>query len=326
MRISDLILPAQEDRITSSLRENPRLLGQMVFSPRPVLVEGQTDSAALAIAVSRLHPANPEVPSQTDFVVCGGCNTLALWFEIAQKMRIDFRAVADLDALFVPDIQRVMDNSGNVRDRIATQFMEASPTIRSSLAPISQAIGKEAAGELSPRLKADWLARRLKQAEGAANSAQDIDYASQRTKALLDILRQNGLWLLHEGTLEDLLAIQVKDVPHARDAASIPGAIDEVARWAAFEFDLHGDVGDFLRSACENIAQRIQFYVGRSPNAGINQILQAVRPGDHRLVDIVQLDEDKYRITVKGLEEFAGYWLEFSRATAPLDMKLSPPH
>ena len=271
IRMSDLVLSVQEERITSSLRENPQLVSQLVFSPRPVLVEGPTDSTALSVAISRLYPDNPEVPSQTDFVVCGGCTKLALWFEIARNMKIDFRAVADLDALFVADIQRVMDGTGNVRDSIANQFMEPSPAIRSALAPISHAIGQAISGESSPRRKADWLAKRL------ADNPEE--YVSQRAETLLSILQENNIWLYRQGTLEDVLGTDEKDVPHARDAASAAGRLDEVAEWAAFQFDLHGDISEFLRSTVESIAQNIQSYLGLSPDAGIDRLKQAMRPG-----------------------------------------------
>ena len=190
IRMSDLVLSAQEARITSSVRENPQLVSQLVFSPRPVLVEGPTDSTALSVAISRLYPDNPEVPSQTDFVVCGGCTELALWFEIARKMDIDFRAVADLDALFVADIQRVMDGSETVRDNIANQFMEPSTAIKSALAPISQAIRQTISGESSPRSKAEWLAKRL--AEDPKNDGPK-NYVLQRAETILTILQKRSL-------------------------------------------------------------------------------------------------------------------------------------
>jgi AAA domain, putative AbiEii toxin, Type IV TA system len=324
VRVSDLVLPAQTERINSSFRDNPRLLGQLVFSPRPVLVEGPTDSAALAVAVSRLYPANPEVPSQTDFVVCGGCTQLALWFEIARKMGIDFRAVADLDALFVPDVQRVMDCVADVGDSIAEQFKEPSTSIKTALAPISQEIGQSGTTVSTPQSKAKWLAERLENTSSSAGG-QLRDYVAARAQTILSILRDNGLWLFYQGTLEDVLDITVKDIPHARAAASRPGSIDEVANWAAFEFDLHGDVADFLRSEIERIAQTVQLYLGRSPHASMVQISAAMRPGDHRLVDIAKVNDGEYRITVKGVKEFSGYWVEFSRETAPAGMTLKQP-
>ena len=91
-------------------------------------------------------------------------------------MDIDFRAVADLDALFVADIQRVMDGSETVRDNIANQFMEPSTAIKSALAPISQAIRQTILGESSPRSKAEWLAKRL--AEDPETTALNGTYYS----------------------------------------------------------------------------------------------------------------------------------------------------
>jgi hypothetical protein len=113
-------------------------------------------------------------------------------------------------------------------------------------------------------------------------------------------------------------------VPHAREAASAPGPLDEVAEWAAFQLDLHGDISEFLRLTVERIAQNIQSYLGLSPDAGLDRLKQAMRPGDSQVVDIAELDGRKLRITVKQPDEFAGYWLEFSRDTAPNQMDLNP--
>jgi energy-coupling factor transporter ATP-binding protein EcfA2 len=323
IRVSDLVLQAQFERVNASLRENPTLIGQLVFSPRPVLVEGLTDSAALSVAISRLYSDNPEVPSQTDFVVCGGCSKLALWFEIARKMRIDVRAVADLDALFNSDIQRAMDGEQGVRDSIAAQFMESSPAIKNALAPISQKMGEYITGETNPRSKAGWLAERL--AEFDMPTTDVKDFVAQRATTLLEILKDNSLWLHRHGALENVLDVDTKDVPHAREGAGIPGPIDEVAEWAAFQFDLRGDISDFLRSAVERIAQGVQAFLGLSPTASTERIAQSFRPGDKELVDIVRTKADTFRLTVKQPEEFVGHWIEFSRGTAPNDMNLNPP-
>lgn len=108
LALSDCVAPGTEERVTSSLSEYPELVSKLVFSPRPVLVEGPTDVAGLTVTLKRTEP--PEVVAQTDFVPCGGSSEVALWFEIATRAGMDVRAVADLDACLTPEIQRVMDS------------------------------------------------------------------------------------------------------------------------------------------------------------------------------------------------------------------------
>ena len=55
----------------------------------------------------------------------------------------------------------------------------------------------------------------------------------------------------------------------------------------------------------ERIAQNIQSYLGLSPDAGLDRLKQAMRPGDSQVVDIAELDGRKLRITVKQPDEFA---------------------
>lgn len=45
-----------QDRITASFRKNPQLLSQLAFAPRPVLVEGPHDVAAVSAALARTNP------------------------------------------------------------------------------------------------------------------------------------------------------------------------------------------------------------------------------------------------------------------------------
>ncbi len=47
VRLSDAMLDEQANRVSASLAANPTLVSDLVFSPRPVLVEGPTDAAAL---------------------------------------------------------------------------------------------------------------------------------------------------------------------------------------------------------------------------------------------------------------------------------------
>lgn len=50
------VLGAQKDRVTASLQGNPQLVSQLVFSPRPVLVEGPHDVAAFTVSLGRTQP------------------------------------------------------------------------------------------------------------------------------------------------------------------------------------------------------------------------------------------------------------------------------
>lgn len=82
--VSCHLTPHDAERVTVTLRHNPQLVSNLMFSPRPVLVEGVHDVAALTAVLLRTLP--PEVIAQTDLIECGGSGAVALWFEISRRL------------------------------------------------------------------------------------------------------------------------------------------------------------------------------------------------------------------------------------------------
>jgi hypothetical protein len=282
-----------------------------MFSPRPVLVEGITDVTALATALARTAPA--EVVAQTDFVECGGSGLVAMWFEIGTKLGIDLKAVADLDAIFTGDVQRAMDARTDVTDAYRRDLLVEPPRTRDALTPLRQEMDR-AHIEPNERARALWMAAEIDEGSG---------HAARRDK-LLSIWRDAGLWLHPQGTLENVLGISQKGTAPARAAAQIPGPIDDVALWCAFQLDPLGDVEALLNAAVERIAHEIMEVLRLNPEAIITAPVGTRSISDARIVAVQPRNDGRYRITVLAPQPFAGYWLEFSRNTPSNDLKLQP--
>lgn len=124
--LSAHVRPGDGPRVTASLQQNPQLVSQLVFSPRPVLVEGVHDVAALTVTLGRTQPA--EVVAQTELIECGGSGGVALWSELARAAGLDVRAVADLDAALAPEVQRVMDAAPDVVAAYRRELAAEPPT------------------------------------------------------------------------------------------------------------------------------------------------------------------------------------------------------
>jgi len=291
------------------MQENPELVSQLVFSPRPVLVEGPSDVAALGTALARSQP--PEVVAQTDLVSCGGSQGVALWFEVARKLDLPVRAVADLDAVFDPAIQRCMDTDDAVRKRYQQDLSAEPPKTRRVLTPISEELGRRGTSN-DPRSRADAL--------------QDLDggHASRRDR-LLAIWVEAGLWLHPQGRLEQVLGIDSKGVGPAREAASRIGPIDDVAAWAAFSIDTLADVEALLGVEVERIAHAIVESLRLDPTLRVSAPLGATAEADARLVDVRPSGNGEHMIIVRAPTQFAGYWLTFTRASSPDSLVLKPP-
>lgn len=312
MALSRHVPSGQEARVTASLRNNPQLISQLVFSPRPVLVEGIHDVAALTVALNRTQP--PEVVAQTDLIECGGSGGVALWFEIARAASLDVRAVADLDACLAPEVQRVMDAAVDVvtryREDLAAEPAKTSTVIR----PLIDAMN--AAGVATdPKSRAKWLATEVPAETG---------WSSRREK-LQTIWRDAGLWLHSQGTLEDVLQIDVKGREAAQAAASTPGGIDAVSDWCAYSLDPLGDVEVLLNAAVERIAHSIMEALGVNPGTQFSAPVGGSAVSDARLVAVDPLTEGRHRLTVLKPDTYAGHWLEFSRDTASSQLVLQPP-
>jgi predicted ATPase len=311
-RVADHVLPVQADRVSASLGENPQVVSHLVFSPRPVLVEGVHDVAALSVALSRSQP--PEVIAQTDLVECGGSGAVGLWLEIGRSLGLDVKAIADLDACFAQEVQRVMDAIPQVQEAYREQFSIEPPRTSSVLRPLIQEADK-AGVDTDPKSRAKWLANSV---------APHTGHASRLSK-LLDIWRDAGLWLHAQGTLEDVLSIPSKGVVQARAAASQPGGIDAVADWCAYELDMSGDVELLLNLAVERVAHGIMEAERSSPGASFRAPAGGQGAANERLMSVEPVGEGRHRITIKAPVEFVGYWLEFSRDTPASQLQLQPP-
>jgi hypothetical protein len=312
IRIADEILEVQRPRVTASLEANPHLISQLVFSPRPVLVEGPHDVAALTASLVRTQPA--EVGAQTELVECGGSGGVAMWLEIGTKLGLDLKAIADIDACLAPEVQRVMDARSDVatayREELAAEPARTAEVIR----PLINAMTKAGVPN-DDKSRARWL---------AASVPVESGHAARRDK-LLAIWRDAGLWLHPQGTLEDVLSITHKGALEARVAASKPGPIDVVSKWCAYELDPTGDVEVLLNISVERVAHSLMEALRLSPGTRFDRPVGSNATSDDRLVRVIPLDDGRHRIVVREPEAFAGYWLEFTRETPSTELVLKPP-
>jgi len=139
VNVGRAVLPEQRTKVEASLQENPEIVSDLAFGPRPVLVEGPHDVTALTVALTRTEP--PEVVAQTDLVRCGGSGGVALWFEIARKLHVDVRGVADLDALFDQAMRRAVELSPDTAAMVREEMKINPATITEALKPLHQRMG-----------------------------------------------------------------------------------------------------------------------------------------------------------------------------------------
>lgn len=310
--LSHHVQAGEDSRVTASLQHNPQLVSQLVFSPRPVLVEGVHDVAALTTALSRTQP--PEVVAQTDLIECGGSGVVAMWYEIAKGMGLDVRAIADLDACLAPEVQRVMDASPDVIERYRSELLAEPPRTSAAIRPLIDASNKSGVAT-DAKSRAKWLATAVPPGTGW----------SSRVDRLLEIWRDAGLWLHRQGTLEDVLGISQKGREAAQTAALTPGPIDDVAAWCSFTLDPLGDVKVLLSAAVERIAHAIMEALRVNPGTKFHVPVGGSAISDARLVSVEPTGDGVHKLTVKKPDEFAGYWLEFSRETPSSQLLLQPP-
>lgn len=300
-----------ESRVTASLLKNPQLLSQLAFAPRPVLVEGPHDVAAVGATLARTQP--PAVTAQTELVACGSSGDAVLWFEIAGKLGLDVRAVADLDALFSADVHRTIERSDAIVQALRTELMVEPPRANLAIRPLVEA-ANAAEVDTNERARARWVADEI-----PAGSGLEV-----RRDRLLQMLRGIGLWLHPEGTLEDVLGI-TKGQADPAVAARTPGKIDSVAEWCAYDLDPLGELSHLLNSAVERIANNITQALGLDPEATIVGPVGPMSESDAQLVDVSAREGGVYRITVKAPVDFAGYYAEVDRDTAPSQIQLKAP-
>lgn len=310
-KISAAVHLGTEDRIAASLRKNPQLVSQLAFAPRPVLVEGQHDVAALKAAMLRTQP--PAIVAQTELVLCGSSGDVALWFEFANALNIDVRAIADLDALFSSDVHRVIDRSPTIREKLRAELFAEPPHAHVALRPLIDAANAENV-KTNERDRARWLADDVPVGSGTEH----------RRDRLIDMLRQEGLWLHPQGTLEDVLGIE-KGRAEPGESASRPGDIDAVASWAAYDLDPLGELGHLLRVAVERVANNLTQALGETPEVELTGPVGPMAKSDAKLTSVAHVGGGRYRITVNAPEEFKGYFVEVDRDTPPSRITLRPP-
>lgn len=310
--LDPVVHPNADARIRESLNQYPALVADLVFSPRPVLVEGPGDVAALKATLTRLAP--PVVVAQTDLVPCGGRNGIPLWLDIATLVGLDVRAIADLDAILDGSFRRVVDQRPGVREALALQLYAENETSHEAIRPLLHAAGN--AGAADNRAKAQWIAS-LHQAEDVA--------ATSRRDTLLAIWADAGVWLHPEGTIEDALRLSShSDAPTLRRRAEEHTGLDKAALWAAFRLKTDADEFDLLGLEVERIATTLLAELRTTPDRRFTAPIGSNSESDSRLVQIEPL-EHTHRLTVAAPEKFAGYWLEVDRDTPLSGYVLHPP-
>lgn len=300
VRLADSVLEIQRTRVETSLAEYPSLVSDLVFSPRPVLVEGPTDVAALQTALRRLFPH--EVVEQTDLVPCGNSHGVATWFEVSNRLGLDVRAVVDLDAIFTAEVQRVLDSSPAVRSTFEKRLMLDNPRVSEALRPLIDD-ANHAQVKANPKARAEWLS----DDENLTSSAN-----VERKRFLLEVARDHGIWHHSEGTLENVLGTQSKDRASAIRAASVAGPIDQVADWAAYELDPAGEVKTLLSVAVVRICQAIQQAQLLDPAQVFSAPVGPSAPADARLVAVSPLERAGFhRARVLAPASYADWFVDF---------------
>lgn len=309
--IGSVLHPGTESRVTAALKKNPQLVSQLVFAPRPVLVEGPHDVAAISTALERTQVA--PVIAQTELVATGSSGDTVVWFEIARRLNLDARAIADLDALFSADVHRTVEREPAVVDALATDLIADPPRMSVALRPLIEAANK-AGVPANEKERGRWLADQVSTTSGL----------SSRREKLLDMLKSIGLWLHPEGTIEDVLGI-VKGHADPATAALVPGAIDNVVAWCSYDMNPLGNLRHLLDAAIERIANGVTHALRLDPEALISGPLGPQSESDSQLVDVASRAGGRYRITVKRPTEFQGYFADIDRDTPPSAIQLSPP-
>lgn len=299
-RFSDAVMETQRKRIETSLTEYPALVSDLLFSPRPVLVEGPTDVAAISTALRRKHP--PAVVEQTDLVPCSNSMGVMTWFEVTTKLDLDARAVVDLDALFTPAFKRVLDGNPEVIKEFEIGLKLAGQTTKDALAPFIK-LADDAKVAKDEKSRANWLSR-------DENLKEEI--FQERKRWLLELSRKQGIWLHPQGTLEDVLRLKVKSREAAATAAASPGPIDEVADWVAYQLDPAGEVLNLLSSAVVGVCQAIQQALLLDPAQSFSAPVGLGAEPASRLVEVRPADQAGFhRVTVKTPEPYSGWFVEF---------------
>jgi DNA polymerase III delta prime subunit len=309
------IKSSQAAKVDEDLWRNPQLVSDLLFSPHPVLIEGDRDLAAFQSAARRLGTHSSV--SQTDFIECGGSDGVARWLEIVHELGLEAFAVADLDAIFSSKFTRTADKVPSIK----ASYMDQWQAKRSSdvLRPLYDAM-KGAQIPSDPASRRDWLASVLASNDGAQDTVRI------RSQKLLEFWRDAGIWIHPEGDLERALGMSDKvDAREYARAAAHQTLFDNVVRWALFHFDQANGVPALLEGEVERIAQEIQRFVRRNPGRECTSPVGMFADADARLVTVEPLGDGRHALIVKEPAEFRGCRLEFDRSTSPDEMRIQPP-
>ncbi len=292
--------PSHRAIIDGSLSAFPDIVASLVFSPRPVLVEGVHDRAALETALRR--SAELGVSAQTDFVPCQGSSGVAAWFEIARQTGIDVVAVADLDALLDPSFQRAMDRNPQVAELYASVCLATPARTSEVLRDLYIAMNTHGIAA-DPKERARWLA-------GVDCNDGGLFH---RKAALLTAWREAGVWLHEEGTLEAVLGITDKaSVETARTAASTPGRIDDVAAFSRYRVTVRSTLEEALNNEVRRIVHEIQRELARTPDLEVHAPIGPTADFDGKLVDVRSIGGGRVELLVKSPLGFSGRRVEFT--------------
>jgi hypothetical protein len=304
----------RDQAITHSLRANPALVSDLLFSPRPVLVEGALDHLALKLAIARTQEHASAV--QTDVVQCGTNNVVPVWLDLCWALGLDARAVYDLDSIFEQRVQQSMDRREPVRTAYGKAFFADPATTAEVIRPLIQAANKHQV-PANPKDRAAWLTT-------LTNDDERAGLVSRRDQ-LLHLWKEQGVWVHPEGNLEHVLGLspENKGREATTAAANESGRLDAVATWVAYQLDTTSSTFGLLSAAVREWATRIQLQVQK--NAAFSLSGNHPPTGARPLLRVEPLAPGHHRITVKGLEGFNGYWMDFSPELAVASMKLQPP-
>ena len=301
--------------VDQDLWYNPQLVSDLLFSPHPVLIEGDRDLAAFQSAARRLG-CHSSV-SQTDFVKCNGCEGVARWLEIGLKLELELQAVADLDAIFSAKLTEAADKVPGIKAAYMQQWQAQCTS--EVLEPICEAMAQAGIGK-NRALRREWLCAIL------ASNDEAVREVRTRSEKLLAFWRNAGIWIHPQGDLEGALGLSDKcDARECARRAKDETQFDDVVRWALFRFDKTKDVQALLNLEVERIAQDIQRSMRGNPACRCSSPVGIFAEGDSRLVAVEPFENGKHVITVKEPAEFHGWWLAFDRSTPPDSMQLRPP-
>ena len=314
--VSAAVQPMHRTQVDEDLGYNPQLVSDLVFSSRPVLIEGERDLAAFQSAARRIGTHSSV--SQTDFIRCGGRDAIARWFEISRGLGLKVWVVADLDVIFSQAFARTADALESIR----ASYMEQWQLERTAdaLRPLYEAMRNMTPTPVTDASRREWLRDVLASDDAATRAAR------LRGEKLLSIWRNAGIWLHPQGDLERALGMDKKSNSKEYTRRAVHATeFDDAVHWTLFRFDRATSVRVMLEVEIERIAQDIQRFIRLNPHYVTGGPVGPFADADYNLVTVRPLTNDRYLIVVKEPSEFAGWTLEFDRSTAPDEMRLQEP-